>query len=367
LAELDTRFALMLSQIDGIGPVRYQNIIKLFNNYESFLSVKDESVLTDSGFTESLISRILKFDRWDKVDKILEQANSSNVTIICLGQKDYPEILTNVYAPPLVLYMKGELDCLSRPAVAVVGSRTPTHYGRLMTDKIVSGLASKGILIISGLAWGIDAQAHQAAINVGGSTAAVFGSGIDILYPGNHRELADKILEHGCWLSEFPFGTKPERHNFPRRNRIISGLSQAVIVVEAAAKSGALVTAGLALEQGREVFAVPGQADSPMSGGTINLIKDGASVATSADDILASLGWVISQKAEASEAVQEKPNTKLEPDEQKICDLVGGGAAHVDEIIRKLGFSSAKVAAILLKLELAGLVVRRPGNYVART
>jgi DNA processing protein len=222
------------------------------------------------------------------------------------------------------------------------------------------------LMIISGMAWGIDAEAHRAAIDVGGITSAIFGCGIDIIYPGTHRDLAHKILQNGFWLSEFPFGTQPERHNFPRRNRIISGLSQAVVIVEAAAKSGALVTANLAIEQGRDVFAVPGQVDNPMSGGTINLLKQGASVATSAEDILESLGWEISQQIKQTEKKHKPITIKLEPDEQKVCDFIGKGPAHFDELVRKLGYPPAKVSAILLKLELSGLAVRRPGNYVTR-
>jgi len=246
--------------------------------------------------------------------------------------------LTNIYAPPIALYLKGDIQSLSKPAVAVVGSRTPTSYGRSMTRKIVNGLACRGLTIISGLAWGIDAEAHRTALEIGGITGAVFGSGLDIIYPGEHRDLAAKIADNGFLLSEFPFGIKPEKHNFPRRNRIISGLSQAVVVIEAAVRSGALVTANLALEQGRE----------------------------SADDILESLGWEISQPAKENNIEMKPVNIDLDPDEQKVCDIAGKGPVHFDELVRGMGYSSSRISAILLKLELAGLVVRRPGNYVAR-
>ena len=365
MSEVDTKFAIMLSEVNGIGPVKYQKIIRHFQNYEMFSSNSDKDIFNECGLDDKHVSKIIEFSRGDKIDQVLNKAESLGVAIICLGQADYPEFLTNIYAPPTVLYLKGKIQNLSKPAVAVVGSRTPTAYGRAMTRKIVSELAVRGLTIISGMAWGIDSEAHRTAMNVGGATGAIFGCGIDIIYPSTHRDLADKILQNGFWLSEFPFGTHPDRHNFPRRNRIISGLSQAVVVVEAAARSGALVTANLALDQGREVFAVPGQADNPMSSGTINLIKQGASVATSADDILESLGWELSQQLEQKPKVQQPIN--LEPEEQKICDFVGKGSAHFDELVRKLGYTPAKVSAILLKLELSGLIVRRPGNYVART
>lgn len=363
---IDTRFALILSLVDGIGPVKYQKIIRHFQDYNSFISNSDSEIFKECGLNDKQVSLVRDADSWKKVDQILETAERMNITILCYGQDDYPESLTNIYSPPIALYLKGNMHNISNLAVAIVGSRKPTAYGRSMTRKIAAGLAARGLAIISGLAWGIDAEAHKAAIEVGGITGAVFGSGLNIIYPGDHRNLAEQILKDGYWISEFPFGTKPEKYNFPRRNRIISGLSQVVLVVEAAEKSGALVTANLALEQGKDVFAVPRQADSLASGGTINLIKQGASVATSADDILESLGWEVSQKLKQAEQRTPAADIKLEPDEKKICDFIGNGPAHFDELVRNLNFSSSKVSAILLKLELTGLIARRPGNYIAR-
>lgn len=366
LVEVDTRFALMLSMVDGIGPVKYQEIIKHFLDFDRFASNTEPEIFEACGVNEKQVSTILSFNRWDEIDKILEKSARLDVKVICLGQKKYPPQLLNIYSPPPILYLKGAPELLSKPSVAIVGSRTPTEYGRAMTRKIAGGLASRGLVIISGLAWGIDAEAHRAAIDNGGITAAVFGCGIDIIYPHDHRSLAEKILKRGFWLSEFPYGTKPEKHNFPRRNRIISGLAKAVVVVEAAQKSGALVTAGLAVDQGKEVFAVPGQVDNPKSHGALNLLKEGAAVATSPEDILGSLGWEISPAGEKSEESRRPLAVELDSDEQKVCDLVGMGPAHFDELVRELGYQPSKISAIVLKLELAGLVVRRPGNYVAR-
>jgi len=365
--EVDTRFALMLSRTNGIGPAKYQKLIRRYHDYNNLKSDIDRQFLKECNLTDSQINQIVKFESWHKIDEIQENAAQMDVNISCLGQAGYPDQLANIYSPPPVIYLKGKLEYLGRPAISVVGSRTPTAYGKSMAAKITSDLAARGLVIISGLAWGIDAQAHQAAIEVGGATAAVFGCGIDIIYPANHRDLADKILEHGFWISEFPFGTQPDKFNFPRRNRIISGLSQAVIVVEAAARSGALVTANLAVDQGRDVFAVPGQADNPKSDGTINLIKQGALVATSADDILESIGWDISSSKNQTEIKQRPMEIDLDPDEQRVCDLIGRGPLQFDELARTLGLSSARLSAMLLKLELAGLVTRRPGNYLART
>lgn len=366
MVEVDTRFALMLSMADGIGPVKYQQVIKHFQDFDRFAGNSDPGIFKTCGLNEKQVSAISSFSRWDKVDEILEKAARLDVKVICLGQISYPKQLINIYSPPPILYLKGAPEILSKPSIAVVGSRTPTEYGRAMTRKIAGGLASRGLVIISGLAWGIDSEAHRAAIDNGGVTAAVFGCGLDIIYPQEHRDLASKILEKGFLLSEFPFGTRPEKHNFPQRNRIISGLVEAVVVVEAAQKSGALVTAGLAVDQGKEVFAVPGQVDNPKSHGAINLLKQGAAIATSPEDILGSLGWEISPDVGRSGVISRQITVDLDADEQKVCDLVGTGPAHFDMLVRELGFQPSKISAIVLKLELAGLIVRRPGNYIAR-
>lgn len=364
---LDRRFALMLADTDGIGPVRYQKIIEKFENLDEFKSRGTTDIFKECGLTGGLAEKILGFDNWAKFDKILERASQLNVEILCLGQDGYPENLTNIYAPPIVIYVKGETSYLNKPSVAIVGSRTPTSYGRSMANRIASELAAKGLVIISGLASGIDSEAHQAALDVGGVTGAIFGSGIDVIYPPEHRQLAEKICQNGYYLSEFPFGTAPERHNFPRRNRVISGLSLAVVVVEAANKSGALVTANIAADQGKDVFAVPGPADSPKSDGTINLIKQGAYVATSAEDILQNFGWESPGASSPADQKTETVKVKLEPNEQKVCDMIASGPLHFDELVRNLNLPSSELSAILLKLELAGLVARRPGNYLTRT
>jgi DNA processing protein len=360
LSAIDQSFAIALSLIDGIGPVRYQKIIEHCGNFDEFLAFTDSEIWALAGIADKQLAAIRNFERWNKVAEIQKLALEQEVKIICLGDPNYPEQLSQIYSPPIILYIRGNSELLQRPAVAVVGSRTPTPYGREMAKKIAGGLASRGMLVISGLAWGIDAEAHQAAIENSGLTGAIFGCGIDVIYPSQHKDLAARILSSGYLLSEFGFGTLPDKFNFPRRNRIISGLSRAVVVVEAAEKSGALVTADLAAEQGKDVFAVPGQADNPKSQGTINLLKQGAALATKPEDILEALGW---------ETISEEPkrfDIKLDPDEQKICDVVGLNPTHFDELVRRLGFAPSKLAALLLKLELAGAVTRRPGNFVAR-
>ena len=366
MVEVDTKFALLLSLVNGIGPAKYQKLTEHFHDYESFAANSDMEIFKQCGLSSQQVEYILKFRYGDKADRIQKQAAELGVGIICLGQAAYPEKLKNIYGPPIVLYIKGRKENLGRPAVAVVGSRKATPYGLSMTRKIAGDLARSGLSIISGLALGIDAEAHKAALEAGGITAAVFGCGLDIIYPGKNRELAEQILEHGFWLSEFPFGTPPDKFNFPRRNRIISGLSSGVLVVEAAEKSGALVTAELAVEQGRDVFAVPGQADKTMSRGAINLLKQGAAPVTDADDILESLGWEVTQKLPETGQKVNMPNIDLNERERKICDFISEGAVHFDELVRSLGFAPPEVSSILLKLELTGVIARRPGNFIAR-
>jgi len=364
---VETKFALVLSLIEGIGPARYKKLTSHFQTYDQFIKEATPDLIKECGIDEKSYGRILKFSDWRLIDKIFDISQRNKISIIGHGQDDYPDLLREIQNPPSVIYFQGDMSYINKPSIAVIGSRKPTDYGRMMTNKIAGDLAARGLVIISGLAWGIDAEAHHAALKAGGSTGAVFGSGLDIVYPANHRQLAEKITNSGFLLSEFSFGTKPEKYNFPRRNRIISGLSLGVVVVEAAARSGALVTANLALDQGRDVFAVPGPADSPMSEGTINLMKQGAIVATTADDILQSLGWDTGAK-ENSKLIKTKPvDIDLNPDEQKVCNLISREPAHVDELTRNSGIPTASIATILLKLELAGLITRKPGNYIART
>lgn len=361
MAGTDPRFALMLKLIEGVGDIRAAAVLKRFRSHEQFCSGIDDEMAAECGISERIRGSIINFDRWREVDDEIARIEQLNAKIICFGDEAYPELLQNTADPPPLLYVSGDPAILGRPAVAVVGTRTPTPYGSHMARRIAGGLAARGIVIVSGLAWGIDTEAHRAALESGGLTVAVFGSGLDVVYPEQNKELARKIAENGCLITEFRLGTPPEKFNFPRRNRIISGLAQAVVVVEAAGKSGALVTAGLALEQGRDVFAVPGRADSALSAGTIGLIKKGAGTVTCAEDVLEAIGWHIGKEVERPES-----RIKLEPDEQRLCDLVGRGPAHFDELVRRLNLSPARISAALLKLELAGLISRRPGNFVAR-
>jgi DNA processing protein len=299
---------------------------------------------------------------WKAMGNLLEKSTPSGAGLVAITEPEYPEKLKNISDPPPFLYFKGSLDVFQGPSLAIVGSRRPTDYGRRIASRLAGELASMGVLIVSGLAYGIDAIAHQAALEAGGKTAAVFGCGLDYIYPPAHSALASRIIESGGLLSEFPKGTRPERFNFPVRNRIISGLADGVLVVEAAEKSGALVTANLALEQGREVLAIPGNVESKFSYGPNDLIKQGAVPVTSVDDIMVDFGWHRSE-------VFSRPDrdlSTLTANERALFGHISVQPTHIDELGRKSDLSPARTAELLLNLEIKGFIMRKPGNYVIR-
>ena len=277
---------LALNMVPGIGRKLYHRLINHFHFPEKVFQATNSQLLQIEGVGENLAATITSFD----VDKVIEQEKKlvtlNHVSIITFQDDIYPENLKKIYDPPPVLYMKGSIAKMDNIAVAIVGTRIPSRYGKLVTEKISSELAERGVTIISGMASGIDSIAHRSAIAAGGRTIAVFGCGVNMTYPTENINLKEKIIENGAVLSEFPMNTRPERTNFPMRNRIISGLSLGTIVIEAAEKSGALITSDFALEQGKDVFAVPGNINSPKSKGTNRLIKMWAKLIENAEDVI---------------------------------------------------------------------------------
>lgn len=285
----------------------------------------------------------------------------SQIKEISISDKGYPKNLRNIHGPPPVLYVKGGILPKDDIAVGVVGSRKASIYGLETCEKLAFELASMGVTIVSGMARGIDSAAHRGALKAGGRTLAVFGCGIDYIYPPENKSLAEKIEKSGALISEFGLGVEPMPYNFPRRNRIISGLSLGVIVVEAARNSGALITAAFALEQGREVFAVPGKINSATSAGVHQLIKDGAKLVGSVDDIIEELHL----KIEVMDVSQneEKSDIKLEEEESRIYSILSDEPKHIDDIIKESGLSSSKVSNVLLALQLRKLIKELPGKF----
>jgi DNA processing protein len=276
---------------------------------------------------------------------------------------NYPVNLTHLHDPPPFLYVNGDVLPTDRFAVAIVGSRSASTYGRTMARVLARGLAEKGVTVVSGLARGVDAEAHRAAVGAGGRTLAVLGSGVDVIYPGEHRTLAQEVIGHGALLSEFSLGSKPDAVHFPYRNRVISGLTLGTVVVEATEKSGSLITARCALEQNREVFAVPGNVTSDRSRGPHRLIKEGAKLVEGVDDILSEIAPTLV----STPLTPPAPSIDLDIYEHQLVALFGDDPIHVDALISKSGLGAARVLEILLGLELKGGVTQLPGTRFALT
>jgi DNA processing protein len=301
----------------------------------------------------------------------MERLQTTEIRMMTLGDADYPQALRWIPEPPPVLYIWGTLRPEDTLALAVVGSRKPSPYGQLTVQRLSVELAQYGFTVVSGLARGIDSLAHQGVLRAGGRTIAVLGSGINVVYPPEHRRLYEAISVQGAVVSEFPFDTKPDRWNFPRRNRIISGLTLGTLVVEASDQSGSLHTARHALEQGREVFAVPGRIDVPSSRGTNNLIKRGAKLVEGIDDILeelpAAVRLAVRQRGTASMQIEASPMpTDLTADEAQVVGLMPPEETHIEAIIQASQLPAQVVASILVRLELRGLVRQFPGKFFVR-
>ncbi len=351
-----------LAGLNGLGPAGVKRIVEYFGSAARVFDTGRGQLVDSNLFTKSMIGQLNEKRDWEAIRNLLEKSTPSGAGFISISEPEYPEKLKNIHDPPPFLYFKGSLDVFDGPSLAIVGSRRPTDYGRRIASRLAGELASTGVLIVSGLAFGIDAIAHQAALEAGGKTAAVFGCGLDYIYPRGHSALASRIIESGSLLSEFPKGTRPERFNFPVRNRIISGLTDGVLVVEAAEKSGALVTANLALEQGREVLAIPGNVESKFSYGPNDLIKQGAVPVTSVEDIMANFRW---HKSEVFSR-PDRDLSMLTANERTLFGYISVQPVHVDELGRKSGLSPARTSELLLNLELKGFIMRKPGNYVVK-
>lgn len=359
------KYWLALSMIKGVGPVRISKLLNAFECPKAIWEAPKNKLKAVGGISKTA-TKITKQRKQINPDKVLKDLEDKNISYITLMNKNYPGRLKNIYDPPPVLYYRGDIDTLKQPSIAIVGSRRCTKYGRKTAKKIAYELAQKGIVIVSGMARGIDTCGHRGTLESGTKTIAVLGSGLDVIYPPENSELYHKIIKQGTVISEFPPGIQPTGENFPRRNRIISGLSLGTVVVEAARRSGSLITANLALEQGRDVFAVPGNIDRTGSRGTNNLIKNGAGIVTETEDILRELFYPAG-RPEKNKNI-ESPGKKirfpeLSSGEEHVLELLQQeGTLSVDRIIENTGMKSGNVNSILLKLELKGLIERNPGK-----
>lgn len=341
--------------VKGIGSVRLQGLLSYFGSLEIAWQAPPEA-LKNAGLSAKVVGNLLKVRSEVELETVLERILSNGIQVLTWESEAYPRRLKEIDQPPPVLYVRGSLAVEDEWAVAIVGTRRVTAYGRQMAEELAGYLSSNGITVVSGLARGIDGLAHKAALSAGGRTIAVLGSGVDRIYPPEHRRLAEEISAHGAVISDYALGTPPEGSNFPPRNRIISGLSLAVIVVEAGKKSGALITARFAADQGRDVFAVPGNVHAPQSIGTNQLIQEGARPLLKPQDVLEALNLQQIQEYRAARHVI--PSDAVEA---KLMDIIRAEPVHVDEISREAGYPIEKVSAALTMLELKG-VVRQVGG-----
>lgn len=338
-----------------------RRLLDRFNTPEAVFKAPEKELLAIEGLGEKVAQEIRRGPQEKAVKKELSRLREVGGRLITFKDEEYPRRLKDIYDPPALLYIRGGLRREDELAVAIVGSRKTTPYGRWFTEKIGRDLARNKVTIVSGMARGIDSLAHWGAISGGGRTIAVLGCGVDVIYPSENRKLFAEIIDHGAVLSEFRMGSAPEGGHFPRRNRIISGLSIGVVVVQASEKSGSLITAGYALEQGREVFAVPGNVGAEGSRGTHRLIKEGAKLVESSDDILEE---ILPQWRREQEAAERPEARKLDlaEEERVLYELLGEVPLHIDAMIRESGFDPGKVSSLLLNLELKGLISQWPGK-----
>ncbi len=352
---------LALTRIKGLGCISFKKLASHFADPTQSLSATAAELSAIEGIDRKAVDGLLAFTRWDEVEQEVQRAEEAGVKIIPFGSGIYPARLRSIADPPPCLFVKGEIRREDDKAVAVIGTRSASHYGRRVARDLCRGLASLGFTVISGMARGIDGVAHDEALNAGGRTIAVLGSGVDRAYPPEHRKLYHRISENGAVISELPLGAPPLAFNFPARNRLISGLSAGVVVVEATEKSGSLITAAIALEQGREVFAVPGEVGSSRSRGSHRLIRQGAKLVENVDDILEEIAPQLVARDRQPAALRTLP-VDAQPETHRILDLLQERSLHIDEVIEASGFSASRVSQILLELELQGFLKQLPGN-----
>lgn len=368
------KYWIALKSIDGIGNASFQPLLDHFGSPAAVFSTTVHNLSAIPGISKKSAAAIVSFKDWDKILRQMDALDKMGISVVTCLDELYPHNLLNIYDRPAFFYVLGRLDDEDVP-LAIVGSRNASTYGRYTTDRISRELALRGITIVSGMARGIDSCAHRGALAAKGRTIAVLGSGLDVIYPPENKKLFDAISSNGAVISEFPLGTQPLSYNFPARNRIISGLSYGVVVVEAGEKSGSLITAKLAMEQGREVFAIPGAIDSASSRGTNSLIKQGAKLVENIDDILEDILPQLEQSpaqptrhkqeilfAGSISTNAEQKVDSLSPTEQTILKQLLQEKMHADDIIAGTGLPVADVLSALITLELKEIIIQHPGK-----
>lgn len=340
---------IAFNMMDRIGPVTVRRLVEEFGSAESAYQERYSNADID----------------WEGE---IESVNAMGARIVTQVDTDYPPQLKEIHDPPLALYVHGTFESGDIQSLAVVGTRRPSHYGRETATRLASQLSRSGMTIVSGLAEGVDTAAHEAALEAKGRTIAVLGSALDCLFPKSNKDLANRITKHGAVISEFPLGRNPDRTTFPMRNRIVSGLAKGVLVVEAGRRSGSLITANQALEQGRSVFAVPGRIDSALSAGSHSLIKTGARLVETVEDILQEYEFLFSGDGSTAATSVETamPRADLNENEDCLVKLLSCGEMNIDALIRGSGLKPALVSGLLISLEMKKMIRTLPGGVIER-
>lgn len=353
---------LAATYFSDIGPITVRRWLSSFSNIQALFSAST-STLQQAGLT-SREMKCIKNPDWKCVEKTIHWSEKTGTHLLCVDDEKYPKLLREIADPPLVLYVQGDVSLLSQPQIALVGSRNPTGPGSDTAQQFSYALASSGFIVTSGMALGIDAASHRGALLAGGKTIAVMGTGLAQIYPNEHRSLSEEIIKNGALVSTLPPDTPPKAKHFPARNRIISGLSLGVVVVEAALRSGSLITARFAVEQGREVFAIPGSIHNPMARGCHFLIHQGAKLVETAEDIVEELRSLIGLFPQTSTSVSKKiVSSSLNSEQKKLLDTIDYAPTAFDIIMIRSGLTSNVVSSMLLDLELEGCIQSVSGGY----
>ena len=366
---MDTKEAFVaLNMIEGIGPVRLRKLLEHFETPEAILNGTKLKLTRVGGVGEDVADAIIGWRSTVKLEKELQNIASYGCRVLTWLDEEYPPMLREIYDPPIVLYVRGEILPRDKNAIAMIGSRQTTHYGIETARKLSYQLAYTGVTVISGGARGIDTAAHQGALSAKGRTIAVLGTGINIVFPPENQELFERIALSGAVVTQFPFNRPGDKQSFPIRNRIVAGMTQGCVVVEARRNSGALITTKFANDYGRQIFAVPGRIDSPHSKGCHDLIKNGAKLCESAEDILDEFEYLFpaSKRPESAAETGQLPGLDLSDEEALILDLLKKGEHTVDELIRESGLPVSKTNVVLLGLQMKKLLRQLPGRVYER-
>jgi DNA processing protein len=357
----DLLYQIALTQIPAIGTVLAKALAEKFGSAQTIFAAGKKNLCSVEGITDAKAKSILAFDDFATAAEEIKFIEKYRITTLFIGSKNYPRRLMHCYDAPTLLYYRGAADLNVAKVISIIGTRSHTDYGRQVTEQLLEELKGHNVLVVSGLAYGIDAIAHKAALHCGHPTVGVLAHGLDTIYPAAHKTLAKEMLQHGGLLTEFTQQTKADKHNFPRRNRIVAGMADATIVVETAVKGGSMITAALANNYNRDVFAYPGKTTDPKSEGCNYLIQNNRAVLfTGAEQLLQNMGW---EKKKVKKSAQRQLFVELAPDEQTIVDLLKDkDAVHIDELYIKSALSSSTVAAAILNLELQNIIASLPGK-----